>query len=358
MLTGFKVPRRIYAPVGLPKNATGKLDRDEIARILRAIASGLGARNPRRSRKCHGRCSSSKSPGCGRDAGPRSRRNRSGRRFLPARRRFAPGYELFARLRERYGISVGLGHLFDDAATVAGMARLVERNSVGSSTRTRAMGRLVPIKEAGAVRPVRSARQRRQSRGLHSSWASARTLTAADRHRIAWNRRLVVTAFARRGHRRGQPRGYSRSYSPPDRIFFPARATARALRTRWHGNSKRQANAWGCADAGSLVAVPSRRWTAAARARSASANDTDGDRRRFVLDRILMHASTLARLKGAERSGVHPRKVGRPARHHPAEGSFPRRPQRDTINAWSMRRTARRANAMCRVRLAARSWCA
>ena len=36
-------------------------------------------------------------------------------------------YELFARLRERHGISVGLGRLFDEAATVAGMARLVER---------------------------------------------------------------------------------------------------------------------------------------------------------------------------------------------------------------------------------------
>ena len=62
-------------------------------------------------------------------------------------------YELFVRLRTRYGIAVGLADLFDDASTVAGMARLVERSRT-RRRRLRRARRLVPIKEDGDWPPL------------------------------------------------------------------------------------------------------------------------------------------------------------------------------------------------------------
>src|SRR6476620_5908589 len=62
-------------------------------------------------------------------------------------------YELFVHLRSRYGIAVGLADLFDDASTVAGMARMVERSSDGP-TAARGARRLVPIKEDGDWPPL------------------------------------------------------------------------------------------------------------------------------------------------------------------------------------------------------------
>ena len=154
MLTGFKVPRRITLLSVLPKNATGKLDRDEIARICAQLhrasvtESATIAQKPWTvlEQQIAGLWQETLDLGGGEI-------DREDDFFLRGGDSLQ-AYELFARLRERYGISVGLGHLFDDAATVAGMARLVERNSVGSSTRTRAMGRLVSIKEAGRRPPL------------------------------------------------------------------------------------------------------------------------------------------------------------------------------------------------------------
>lgn len=155
MLAGFKVPRRIFFLLSLPKNATSKVRRGEVARVCHALA----------------------------DASPGSIAETSAEPWSPLEREIADlwkrtldlesaelgrdddfflmggdslqAYELFAVLRKRYRVTLGLGHLFDDAATVAGMARLVERGRERASRPAAApKSRLIPIKENGDRPPL------------------------------------------------------------------------------------------------------------------------------------------------------------------------------------------------------------
>ena len=148
LLAGFKVPRRITILPNLPKTATGKVDRGAVARTC---LSAEGAVADVRARV---------------DDRPRSDLEREiaqmWRRTLGASGLdigrdddfFLLGgdslqaYELFAQLRIRYGVGLGLGHLFDDAATVAGMARLVESGRRRGDVANPA-ARLVTIKDDG-----------------------------------------------------------------------------------------------------------------------------------------------------------------------------------------------------------------
>jgi len=148
LLAGFKVPRRISFLPEMPKGVTSKVNREAVARMCaargdaeaeasRAIAKPMTALEAQIAEFWRA-VLNLREADIARDDD-----------FFLLGGDSLQAYELFARLRARYGISVGLGHLFDDAATVAGMARLVER----SRQTTRATGdesrRLVRIKDDG-----------------------------------------------------------------------------------------------------------------------------------------------------------------------------------------------------------------
>ena len=211
-------------------------------------------------------------------------------------------YELFARLRARYGISVGLGHLFDDAATVAGMARLVERSRQTTRTTGDETRRLVRIKDDGdrpalfAVpgsggNPVGFVHLGRlldprqpligiESRGIDGCGASLTRVEAIAADNLQAIRRVQATGpyflagacygarvayeMARQLEMSGERAGLLLMLDPSS-PFHRA-----AGRQRGHENVRARIN-------------PRR------------------DMLRFLLGRIRLHASTLARLDGGER---------------------------------------------------------
>ena len=153
LLAGFKVPRRISLLPVLPKTAAGKTDRAEVARLCAALLADaarlrVDACEPRWTplereiAELWSRMLGIAASGVGRDDD-----------FFLLGGDSLQAYELFAALRERYDVRLGLGRLFDDAATVPGMARLVE------SGRRRAAGprsgrRLVRISDGGERPPL------------------------------------------------------------------------------------------------------------------------------------------------------------------------------------------------------------
>ena len=154
MLTGFKVPRRIAILPALPKNAANKIDRKQVAWL------------------CTDRSDAAADAAAAASAQPwtalesqiaelwRETLNLRGVDIAREDDFFLLGgdslqaYELFARLRALHGISVGLGRLFDEAATVSGMARLVERGRRGVPTGADAVSRLIRIKDDGDRPPL------------------------------------------------------------------------------------------------------------------------------------------------------------------------------------------------------------
>lgn len=153
LLAGFKIPRRIAILPSLPKTATGKVDRDAVARsCMSAADAAAGIRAPvddrprsdleREIAQMWRRTLGVPGLAIGRDDD-----------FFLLGGDSLQAYELFAQLRIRYGVGLGLGHLFDDAATVAGMARLVEAGRRGGD-RILPAARLVPIKDDGDRPPL------------------------------------------------------------------------------------------------------------------------------------------------------------------------------------------------------------
>ncbi len=148
LLAGFKVPRRISFLIEMPKGLTRKVDREAVARMCaaradataeeaRALAKPLTALEAQIA-ECWKAVLGLHDADVARDDD-----------FFLLGGDSLHAYELFARLRARYGISVGLGHLFDDAATVAGMARLVERSRQTMRATGDESRRLVRIKDDG-----------------------------------------------------------------------------------------------------------------------------------------------------------------------------------------------------------------
>jgi acyl carrier protein len=151
MLTGFKVPRRVAFVASLPLNASNKIGRAELeglrAHLLRNAASSTATEQPwsaieRQIAALWGEALGVPVDSIGRDDD-----------FFLLGGDSLQVYELFVRLRTRFGITVGLADLFDDASTVDGMARLVQR-SLDASPTSRVARRSVPIKEEGDWPPL------------------------------------------------------------------------------------------------------------------------------------------------------------------------------------------------------------
>ncbi len=154
MLTGFKVPRRIFFLSSLPKSATNKVQRGEVARICRDLAD-VTARSTVEPTQPWSHLEREIADLWKSTLNLASAQLERDDDFFLIGGDSLQAYELFALLRKRYRITLGLGHLFDDAATVAGMARLVERGrNRGSGTDGAPRSRLVPIKDDGDRPPL------------------------------------------------------------------------------------------------------------------------------------------------------------------------------------------------------------
>jgi len=148
LLAGFKVPRRISFLPQMPKGATSKVDREAVARICaaRTLDAAEAARTLAQPMTAlEAQIAESWQAVLGLRGAEIARDDD----FFLLGGDSLQAYELFARLRARYGISVGLGRLFDDAATVAGMARLVERSRETGRAGGDETHRLVRIKAEG-----------------------------------------------------------------------------------------------------------------------------------------------------------------------------------------------------------------
>jgi thioesterase domain-containing protein len=151
-LTGVKVPRRIFFLRSLPKSPTNKVRRSETAALCRA-------------RLETSRCGVG--PGPLRVWSPLEQEIADLWKKLLAREAISPdddffllggdslqASELFARFQRTYRVDLHVGQIFEDASTVPGMARLIERARGDRSRQGQAPRGLVPIKPTGTRPPL------------------------------------------------------------------------------------------------------------------------------------------------------------------------------------------------------------
>jgi len=307
LLTGFKVPRRVAFVASLPVNAsnkTGRAEREGLrAHLLRDAASSTMHQQPRSAIERQVAALWSERLGV-----PVDSIGRDDDFFLLGGDSLQV-YELFVRLRTRYGIAVGLADLFDDASTVAGMARLVER-SLRAPPTSRVATRLVPIKEEGDWPPL-----------FAVPGSGGNPVGYVHLGRLLDRRQPLIGIEAR---------GIDGSSPPFARVEDIAADNVAAIR------ALQPAGPYFIAGAcyGARVAYEMARQLERAGERiglllmldpSSPFHRADGGRRgedaistaepratvgRFVLDRIILHASAFARLKGAERRAYIREKAG------------------------------------------------
>jgi acyl-CoA synthetase (AMP-forming)/AMP-acid ligase II len=154
-LVPFKVPRRVHFCASLPKGATGKVHRPTVAQMCLAAR----ARTP-----------SSPDAASPRDPSPveavilemwnstlsgKSAPTRDlGQDFFLAGGDSLSAAELYARINWHFGVVLGLRQVFEDGATVAGIARLVERARRVPRPEDGLPPRLTPIKPDGHRPPL------------------------------------------------------------------------------------------------------------------------------------------------------------------------------------------------------------
>jgi len=149
-LAPFKVPRRIFFMVSLPLGPTGKIDRGALARMCgasSAVAAPEVAAAPTAPSSIEADVAALWRAVLG------QRAISIDEDFFLAGGDSLKAAQLFARVRDRFGVALALRHVFDEAATVAGMARLIQQARPEVDTSHRLPAGLVPINTDGA-RPL------------------------------------------------------------------------------------------------------------------------------------------------------------------------------------------------------------
>jgi acyl-CoA synthetase (AMP-forming)/AMP-acid ligase II/thioesterase domain-containing protein/acyl carrier protein len=152
LLAGMKVPRRVFFLPSLPKSSTNKIQKAETAALCRELLEKMRL-DPEHT---------------------------ASRAWSPLEQEIAAQWkrllgvdeidldddffllggdslqasELFARFHQTYRVTLSLGQIFEEAATVAGMARLIERARSDRSKEPKEMGGLVTIKASGDRPPL------------------------------------------------------------------------------------------------------------------------------------------------------------------------------------------------------------
>jgi acyl-CoA synthetase (AMP-forming)/AMP-acid ligase II/thioesterase domain-containing protein/acyl carrier protein len=311
ILTGFKVPRRVFFLPSFPTSATNKIRRDQVAQICKGL---LAQNKPAPAEETAGPWSALERDIAGlwqRVLGIDARQIEREDDFFLVGGDSLKAYDLLAHMRKRYRVTMGLRHLFDEASTVAGMARLVEARLKGSAERDSDANGLVLIKDDGDRPPlfavpgsggnpvgfIHLARllDRRQpligieSRGMDGSLAPLCRMAAIAADNLARIRKIqpagpyflsgacygarVAYEMARQLQAAGERIGLLLMLDPSPPFYGPdgQRRSATGVRQR----TVRRA---------SLI--------------------------RFILDRVVLLASTFAKLNGAQRRALIRQKLG------------------------------------------------
>ncbi|MDH3604658.1 MAG: thioesterase domain-containing protein, partial [Candidatus Tectomicrobia bacterium] len=152
-LTGFKVPRLVFVLPSLPKSATNKVQRREVTKICHELL---------RTREDASDCISHPWSAIEREIAelwadvlkiPVAKIS-SGDDFFLIGGDSLKAFELFILIERRYRVRLGLGHIFDEAATVQGMALLVGKAREGRLESVSMRAGLVFIKGQGDRPPL------------------------------------------------------------------------------------------------------------------------------------------------------------------------------------------------------------
>lgn len=151
-LVWFKVPRRIFFCASLPKGDSGKVHRPSVAQLCLAMASEAQAAKAAQSARVPSALE--------RDilllwdeVLETSTTDLDEDFFLTGGDSLKAA-DLLTRLRRRLGVSLTLGQIFDDATTVSGLARLIERARTTDGTKRNLPPGLIPIKTDGDLTPL------------------------------------------------------------------------------------------------------------------------------------------------------------------------------------------------------------
>jgi acyl-CoA synthetase (AMP-forming)/AMP-acid ligase II/thioesterase domain-containing protein/acyl carrier protein len=152
LLTVTKVPRRVFSLPSLPKSSTNKVRRLEVV----ALCTDLAEKSSRVSEQGTPRAWSPLE-----EEIARRWKDLLGIKTVELDDDFflvggdsLKAAELFMRLQKTYRVTLGLRQIFEDAATVAGMARLIERSRSERSSAPPASTGLVTIKASGTRPPL------------------------------------------------------------------------------------------------------------------------------------------------------------------------------------------------------------
>jgi len=150
-LVAFKIPRRVFLCASLPKGGSGKVHRATVAQMCLATLAETGSSSEASAREPSALEAEILTLW---NAVLKTRTLELDQDFFLAGGDSLKAADLFARIRLRLGVTLGLRQLFEDAATVSGIARLVaQARDRGSSQRALPAG-LVPIKTDGDRLPL------------------------------------------------------------------------------------------------------------------------------------------------------------------------------------------------------------
>ena len=151
-LVPFKVPRRVLFLEALPKSGTAKISRTEVAQLCLGIMAqsqptAAGTKRPRKPSRLEQQILEIWNNVLKTDMTDLDQD------FFLAGGDSLRAADLLARIRRRFGVMLGLGQMFDDKPTVAGLARLIE---FGRTVRaeSRDSSGLVPVKSSGDLPPL------------------------------------------------------------------------------------------------------------------------------------------------------------------------------------------------------------
>ncbi|HEX9835929.1 MAG TPA: thioesterase domain-containing protein, partial [Alphaproteobacteria bacterium] len=307
-LAPFKVPRRVFLCASLPKGNSGKVHRAGVAQMCLAMIAQAGTANAAQS---------SRAPtALERDilklwnAVLKSDASDLDQDFFLAGGDSLKAADLFTRIRKRLGVALGLGQIFDEATTVSGIARLVEQARGGDRPNRTLPAGLVPIKPDGDRPPVfavpgnggnplgfvhlgRLLDRRQPFYGIESQ--------GLDGSAPPLDRMEDIAATNIRCIRTLQPRG-------------PYYLAGACFGARVAYEMARQLDAAGERVALLVMLDPSPPFTnAVGRSRGRMAGPLRRSNRfgtaRFLLDRVNLHARTIASLRGAERRAYLRQKI-------------------------------------------------
>jgi acyl-CoA synthetase (AMP-forming)/AMP-acid ligase II/thioesterase domain-containing protein/acyl carrier protein len=151
-LIWFKVPRRILPCDALPKGDSGKVHRPSVAQMCLGMLTEANAAKATQPARMPSKVEREVLRLW--DEVLETSTTDLDEDFFLAGGDSLKAAELLARIRRRLGVTLTLGQIFDDATTISGLARMIERARGARRTRRSLPSGLVPIKTDGDLPPL------------------------------------------------------------------------------------------------------------------------------------------------------------------------------------------------------------